>query len=630
MSSRQLDRLRVLALIGAVCASLVLPAAAWAAKSAGWVGPSLVTASPDGKLLMVACPDAQEILVVDVAANKVKAKIAVPAEPTGLVFDRHSGRLYVTCAAPQSTVCAIDVAAGKIVASLPAGHTAIAPAVSPDGKRLYVCNRFNNNVSVFDLASGKEAAQVAAVREPYATAISPCGKTLFVANHLPNDPADSYDVACRITVVDTTNNKTSTIRLLNGSSGIRGMALAPDGKRLYVTHILARYQMPTTQLERGWMNTNALSVIDAEQKKLINTILLDDVDLGAAVPWGVACTADGQTVCVSHAGTHELSVINIAGVMEKLAKIAAPPAAAGAAPTPSSVYASSSPADVPNDLAFLVDLRQRIPLSGNGPHGVAVIGTKAYVAQYFSDSIAVVDLAPKPEKPVATLALGPAPKMTVQRRGEMLFNDATLCFQHWQSCASCHPDARVDALNWDLMNDGLGNPKNNKSMLHAHKTPPSMWVEARPTAESAVRSGLTHILFAVRPEEEADAIDDYLKSLEPVPSPYLVGGQLSAKAQRGKLLFHSEQLGCVKCHPEPYYTDQRMHDVNSEGPYDRRSTFDTPGLVECWRTAPYLHDGRYTTVKDLLLKGKHVDHDGHLSKLTPEQIDDLVEFVLSL
>lgn len=387
------------------------------------------------------------------------------------------------------------------------------------------------------------------------------------------------------------------------------------------------------------MNTNALSIIDAEQKKLVNTILLDDVDLGAAVPWGVACTADGQTVCVAHAGTHELSVINMAGVMEKLAKLAAPPAPAAPAtpgaspstvPATNSVYASSSPADVPNDLAFLVDLRQRIPLSGNGAHGVAVIGARAYVAQYFSDSLAIVDLTPKPEKPVATVALGPAPKMTVQRRGEMLFNDATLCFQHWQSCASCHPDSRVDALNWDLMNDGLGTPKNNKSMLQAHVTPPSMWAETRPTAEAAVRSGLTHILFAVRPEEEADAMDEYLKSLQPVPSPYLVGGQLSAKAQRGKLLFQSEEVGCAKCHPEPYYTDQRMHDVNSEGPYDRRSTFDTPGLVECWRTAPYLHDGRYTTIKELLTKGKHVDRDGSLSKLTPEQIDDLVEFVLSL
>jgi YVTN family beta-propeller protein len=632
MKSRSFDSLRILALACAVCASLLASAGrCWAAPTPKWLGPETVVAAPDGKHLAVACPDASAIATVDVATGKLLGTIAVPAAPTGLSFDRQSQRLYVTCAAPTSTICVIDLAAAKIVTTIPAGHTAIAPVVSPDGKRLYVCNRFNNSVSVFDLASRKEVAQIAAIREPYAAAITPCGKTLFVANHLPNDRADSYDVAAMVTVIDTATNKASTIRLLNGSSGVRGIAIAPDGKRVYVSHILARYQMPTTQLERGWMNTNALSIIDAEQKKLINTILLDDVDLGAAAPWGVTCTADGQTVCVAHAGTHELSVINMPGVMEKLAKIAAPPAAApGAANTASSVYASSTPADVPNDLAFLVDLRQRIPLSGNGPRGVAVIGTKAYVAQYFSDSLAIVDLAPKPEKPVATLALGPAPKMTIQRRGEMLFNDGTICFQHWQSCASCHPDARVDALNWDLMNDGLGNPKNNRSMLLSHKTPPAMWAEARPTAESAVRSGLTHILFAVRPEDEADAMDEYLKSLTPVSSPYLVGGQLSAKAQRGKILFHNEELGCAKCHPEPYYSDQKMHDVGTEGPYDRRSTFDTPSLVECWRTAPYLHDGRYVTLKELFTKGKHVDHDGHLSKLTPQQIDDLVEFVLSL
>ena len=49
-----------------------------------------------------------------------------------------------------------------------------------------------------------------------------------------------------------------------------------------MAHILSRYQMPTTQLERGWMNTNAMSVIDVAAKKLLNTVLLDDIDLGAA------------------------------------------------------------------------------------------------------------------------------------------------------------------------------------------------------------------------------------------------------------------------------------------------------------------------------------------------------------
>ena len=65
------------------------------------------------------------------------------------------------------------------------------PAVSPDGKRLYVCNRFDNDVSVIDLAAGKELARVAAVREPIAAAVTPDGRTVLVANHLPNTRTDA-------------------------------------------------------------------------------------------------------------------------------------------------------------------------------------------------------------------------------------------------------------------------------------------------------------------------------------------------------------------------------------------------------------------------------------------------------
>ena len=74
---------------------------------------------------------------------------------------------------------------------------------------------------------------------------------------------------------------------------MRGICVSPDGKYAYVVHILARYQMPTTQLERGWMNTNAMSIIDVAAKKLINTVLLDDIDLGAANPgaWPARPTA---------------------------------------------------------------------------------------------------------------------------------------------------------------------------------------------------------------------------------------------------------------------------------------------------------------------------------------------------
>jgi YVTN family beta-propeller protein len=589
-------------------------------------------AAKDGASLFVLNLDANQVAVVDLASGNVGRTIPLPPKATGIAMSPDGAKLYVACATPEGAVHVLDAASGQIAASVAVGHGAAAPVVTPDGKRLFVCNRFNNDVSVIDLGNNQPVARVPVVREPNATAVTPDGATVLVANLLPVDRSDSYDVAATVTLIDTASSQPTPIRLLNGSSSVRGVCVSPDGKYAYVTHILARYQMPTTQLERGWMNTNAISILDLANKKLLNTILLDDVDLGAANPWGVAMTADGTKLCVSHAGTHELSVIDVPAMLDKLSKVPADEKTAREAGRydPSGNYSSPTTADVPNDLAFLVDLRNRVKLQGNGPRGVAVVGNKAYVCMYFSDKLAVVDLEAKPQKQVAQIALGPEPQLTVARRGQMFFHDADLCFQHWQSCASCHPDARVDALNWDLMNDGLGNPKNVKSMLLAHQTPPSMASGVRGGAEAAVRAGITHIQFAVRPDEDAVAIDEYLKALEPVPSPYLVGGQLSEAAKRGKELFSSERVGCVKCHPAPLYTDLQMHNVGSRGQYDRRDDFDTPTLVEVWRTAPYMHDGHYLSLKELFVEGKHGLKEGEAGKLSEQEINDLVEFVLSL
>ena len=614
-------------------------------EQAAYLGPSDVVASADGKTLYVVNVDARQVAVVDVAGGNVRRSIDMPAEPTGLVLGPDGATLYVTCAAPEGTIAVVDIESGKLRESMPAGHWPIGPAISPDGRTLYVCNRFDNNVAVVDLQTGN-ITLVPTTREPYAAAVTPDGKSVFVVNHLPIGRADTYEVASVVTVIDTATNETQTIRLPIGSTGMRGICVSPDGKHVYVTHLLSRYQMPTTQLERGWMNTNALTIIDASQKKRINTVLLDDVDLGAANPWGVALTADGRSICVTQAGTHEMSIIDAVALIEKLTNMPATKEEAreAARKDDRETYSSATAADVPNDLRFLFGLRRRVLLTTgkphqkptvNGPRGLAVVESKAFVAGYFTDNLAVVDLEPKPGDPepsdlVSTIALGNEPRMSVQRRGEMLFNDATLCHQHWQSCDSCHPDARVDALNWDLMNDGMGNPKNVRSMLLAHQTQPSMSLGVLSDASAAVRSEVTHLLFAIPTEENALAIDEYLKSLKPVASPYLVDGKLSPAAQRGKQLFFDAKINCAKCHPEPLFTDMLMHDVVSRGRYDRHDAFDTPTLIESWRTAPYMHDGRYTTVNELLRKGKHGNEGGEIDKLNTQQIDDLAEYVLSL
>ena len=532
----------------------------------------------------------------------------MPAPPTGLALAPDGARLYVTCAAPSSKVAVVDLKSWRTQTSISAGHTAVAPVLT--GTLLYVCNRFDNDVSVIDTAAGREVARVKAVREPVAADITPDGRYLFVANALPAGRSDAADVAAEISVIDTAARRpVNGIRLPNGSTGLRGIRVSPDGKFACVTHLLARYQLPTTQVERGWMETNAVTIIDTAARKPLGTVLLDEIDRGAANPWAVEWSADGRLLAVTHAGTHELSLIDFPKLLEKLAKTGAPAF---------------------NDLAFLIGLRKRIPLAANGPRALAVMGGRAWVAGYFSDTLEAVDISIPGAAAAPAVSLSHAPP-TALRKGEMLFNDGALCFQGWQSCASCHgPDARVDGLNWDLLNDGIGNPKNVRSLLLAHRTPPAMTQGIREDAETAVRAGIQHILFGQRPEDDARAIDAWLRSLSPVPSPFLSAGKPSAAAQRGRKLFFDRQTGCAVCHPPALFTDLRRYDVGTRSHLDTVAEFDTPTLVEVWRTAPYLHDGSAVTLREVLTSANRDDRHGKTSGLSRAEIDDLVAYLLSL
>jgi cytochrome c peroxidase len=182
-------------------------------------------------------------------------------------------------------------------------------------------------------------------------------------------------------------------------------------------------------------------------------------------------------------------------------------------------------------------------------------------------------------------------------------------------------------LNWDLLNDGIGNPKNARSMLLAHETPPAMSLGLRDSAEMAVRAGITFIQFTVRPEADAAAIDAYLRSLKPVPSPHLVEGKLSPAAERGEKVF--EKARCAKCHPAPLYTDKKSYGLGTGKDLDKDKKFDTPTLVEVWRTAPYLHDGRAAAMSNVLKECNANDLHGTTSSLTQEETNDLIEYVLS-
>ncbi len=573
-----------------------------------YLSPSAVVIDAGAGRLYVADETGARVDVILLTERRLEGAIPLPAHPTGLALDAAASRLYATAGTATGRVCVIDTQRGELLATFEAGHSPTAPVLSPDGATLYVCNRFENRVTLLDTATGAVRHRVGVAREPCAAVLSPDGARLYVANLLPAGPATGVYIGAVVSVIDTASATcVAEIALPTGSHSLRGIAGSPDGRHLFVAHLLSRYQIPTTQVLRGWMNTAALSVLDAATLTRVNTVLLDDIDQGAANPWGVACAADGSRLCVTHAGTHELSVIDLPALLTKL---------------------QTAGAGTPNDLAFLATLRRRIPLPGRGPRGVAVQADTAWVALHFDDAVCAVGLAPDAPWPVPAVPLGWKRPLTAERQGELSFNDASLCLQQWQSCASCHPDARTDALNWDLLNDGFGNPKNTRSMLLAHATPPAMISGIRANAETAVRAGLRFIQFVNRPESDALPVDAYLKSLRPAPSPHLVAGAPSTTAQQGAA--HFVAAGCAVCHSGPYFTNQKPYNVGTGEGREAGWLFDTPTLIEAWRTAPYLYDGRAATLRDVLTRFNPQDRHGVTSNLSSNQIDELEAYLLSL
>ncbi len=590
------------------------------------LSPTALAASPDGDVLYVACATANQVLLFDTTQRTVLKSIPMPEPPMGLTLSSNGAELFVACAAPVSKVCVVDTAKGVIVRTIQTGHTAMDPVLAPDGKILYVCNRFNNDISVIDLGIGKEGKRIPVQREPFAQAITPDGKFLLVANHLPSGRADTNFVAAVVSVADlATGRVVKEVALPNGSSSVKSIRISPDGKHAAVIHIVSRFLQPTTNIFLGEINGNALSILDLSRMEFFGAVLLDDPDKGAANPWGLAWSADGHTLAVTHAGAHMANVISFPGLLDQLSRQYRKSSTAPA------TNSTQFPAALTNRLPFILHSRRHVwlPKTDLGPRAAVVAGQKLYVANYFSDTLSVIDLTARKLEAVS-LPLGPKPEMSVIRKGEFSFNDGGICLQGWQSCYSCHPgEGRADGLNWDLINDGLGNPKNNKSLLLVHQTPPAMSLAVRATAELAVRAGIKGTLFSEQPEDVPKAIDAYLASLKPVPSPHLVNGRPSLQAERGKAVFN--EAGCAECHPPVLFTDLYSYNVGTRGVFDKRSDkFDTPTLIELWRTAPYLHDGSAATVREVLTTHNPDDQHGVTSNLSKEQIDDLFEYLLSL
>lgn len=580
---------------------LVLSLLASACLASDVLKPTAIAVLRDGGLA-IANSNARRIDIYAAGDfSKPQVSIALQSSPTAMATSANGKMIYVSTfeIGRNGGVELIDLDAKKVIKRAPAPYGATGIEVS--GGKVYIAGQFDDRVAELDGVTLQELRSVKVLREPKSVAVGE--KYIFAANFLPAQRADLDYVASDVSVIDRSNFKiVKNIKLTNGSNALRDLILSDDGRYVMISHNLGRYTVPTTQLQQGWMNTSAVSFIDAASLAYLGAVIMDEPNRGAAGTWSIV--QGGDKLVVTHSGTHDISVIDFPKLLAKLSNY-------------------KGGVDVlAYDLRFLFGIRNRVPIVGNGPRVMAVSADKqrVYIPTYFSDTLNIVDLS---DNSVSFFALNPARSETLAQRGEKAFNDATHCFQNWQSCNGCHPgDGRTDGMNWDLQNDGIGDSKNCKSLLFSIQTAPSMISGIRATAELANRKGFNFIQFAEIDEDLAKAVDEYTKTLQPVPSPYLVDGKLSEQAERGRKVF--EKLRCDVCHSGPYYTDLKMYRIGADVEFEKG--WDTPTLREVWRTAPYLFDGRAATMREVFSVHKH----GVERKITDKEIDELTQYVNSL
>jgi YVTN family beta-propeller protein len=116
----------------------------------------------------------------------------------------------------------INTATDEVLTTLPVGKEPHEVAITPDGKRILVCNARDNTVSIID--ANIQLAAVPTGRFPHGVAITRDGQRAYVVNFL----ADS------ITVIDVQKAQIlETIRDVR--SNPRNISITPDGRLAYIT-----------------------------------------------------------------------------------------------------------------------------------------------------------------------------------------------------------------------------------------------------------------------------------------------------------------------------------------------------------------------------------------------------------
>jgi cytochrome c peroxidase len=271
--------------------------------------------------------------------------------------------------------------------------------------------------------------------------------------------------------------------------------------------------------------------------------------------------------------------------------------------------------------------------------------------------------------------------------GKLLFFDPRLSADNKVACASCHLPfmAWTDGQKVSIGIGGQLASRNGMTIVNRVYSTAQLWDGGQPSLEAqalnpifmSVRMGMPSPdaflkkLNAIKGYRERFyqvfgtdvTLDDVGKALASFQRTILSGNSpadefdfggeedaISDSAKRGLTIFQTKGR-CARCHSGFNFTDEKFHNLGIDwdtqnvnvgrytitGEEDQIGAFKTPTLREISKTSPYMHDGRFVTLEEVIefydkggIQNPHLDNTMVPLNLTTEEKKDLVEYLRAL
>lgn len=592
-----------------------------------YLSPLNLAVSADGKTLFVVAQDANQLLVTDAGKGKVIQKIPVGNKPHSVIIDKENRKAYVSNQW-SDFVSVIDLGSMTVTDSLSTGNGPAGLSLSADEKSLYVVNSYGSDLSVIDLESKTEIKRLSTGNNPTGTQLSPDGKNLYITSRRADIGAYGDLLVSQLTVVDDSSRRVKDFLNMESAYLMENVAFTPSGDLAIVTLIRPKNLVPSIQVERGFMMTHGIGIIEQKENGRIIQLLIDEPNRYFPDPFDIVITPDGKKAFISSSGVNFITVVDIDSIKQLIEE---------SSPELLSTYSDH----LGISSRYVI---KRIETGAN-PKGLALSpdGKLLYVAEYLNDKISVIST--EKMESINTIDLGGPGKISVARQGRRLLNNAGHTFQSQYSCYTCHPDEHEDGLVYNMASKDMGrNLTNTQSLRDIGDTPPFKWNGKNQTVFK--QDGIRFSTVLTRTEQfsykNLDAITAYIMTGIPYPPnlKYNPTGELTEAQERGKIVFERtkdnfgntipENNRCITCHPAPYYTNLKLADVSTLAASDDSILFDTPHLNNIYASPPYLHDGRAKTLEEIWTIYGKPDKHGLAGDMSKNQLNDLVEYLKSL